>query len=116
MTGLCGTYATRRASSLRDAPFTAMDPIRSSPSKACSPATARRTVVLPAPFGPIKATQEPPRTDRSRPATTLVPLNETDRPQLAMGITLLFPFAERTGRRARREKRLLLRSESPRER
>src|SRR6266487_4713531 len=75
--GSCGTTASRRESSARrivavGRPSSAMDPANDT-----SRAMARNNVVLPPPFGPIRASHSPGATSRSIPSTTGRPPSST---------------------------------------
>ena len=81
--GACGTYASRRATSRRPSRETSSPPSATEPSYGTSPATARSSVLLPAPFGPISATHSPRRDLGVTSSTTRVRPSSTDTPSSA---------------------------------
>ena len=58
-----GTYASERPRSRRVMATVGLPPMRTSPSWSTRPATARRRVVFPAPFAPMRPTHSPRPTD-----------------------------------------------------
>ncbi len=81
--GSCGTTAMSRASSARRSSVTERPPSAISPANGTSRATARSSVVFPAPFGPISASHSPFATTASTRSTTGTPAElDRDPPQL----------------------------------
>ena len=70
--------ATRRASSRRPSSPIGRPSSAIVPPCATSPATARSSVVFPAPFGPISVTHSPCSTENETPSTTFRPPSSTD--------------------------------------
>ena len=103
VSGVCGTIARRRARSRRSSPAASLSRSDTVPSWGRRPAIARRSVVLPAPFGPIRATHSPRSTAVVTSRTTARPPRCTVTPSSPIALTPGLRGCEgrtrRTGRR-----------------